>query len=75
MRLRKDRSARYLSRDFPGQRIEITQRLDFLVEQLDAHGFTLGFRRKNVDDVAAHAVGALAQVHGIACVLQLGQTP
>ena len=53
------RVARHFARDLAGERIEQRQRLDLVVEQLDANRFALGFRREDVDDIAAHAIGAL----------------
>src|SRR5260370_1266211 len=53
---------RHLAQHFAGERIEVTQRVDLVVEQLDPHCLAFRLRRKNVDDVAAHAISALLQV-------------
>ncbi len=73
MRLRIDRRARRALRDLARQRIEEADLLDLVVEQLDAHGVLLRLGGEDVDDVAAHAIGAAAQVERIARVLQLRQ--
>ena len=73
MRLRIDRVARQLAQRFAGQRIEQRQLLDLAVEQLDPQRLGVGFRRMDVDGLAAHAVGAAGQVHLVARVLHLGQ--
>ena len=46
---------------------------DRVVVELDAHGLALRLGREDVDDVAAHAVGAGLQVEVVARVLHLGQ--
>src|SRR3569623_465444 len=71
--LRVDRDARQLARDLAGQRVEHTDALDLLVEQLDAHGLGLRLRREDVDDLAAHAIGRAPQFDVVAGVLQLGE--
>ena len=73
MRARVDGVARHLARHLAGQRIEQRNRLDGLVEQLDAHGLARRFRREHVDDVAAHAVRAGLQVELVARVLHVRQ--
>ncbi len=73
MRLREDRQPRYAPGHLARQRIEIGQRLDLVVEQLDAHRVAVRLGREHVDDVAADAVRALREVQFIALVLQLGQ--
>jgi hypothetical protein len=55
---RVDREARHLLPDAAGERIEQLQRLDLVVEQLDADRQLRVFGRKDVDGVAAHAEGA-----------------
>ncbi len=73
VRLREDRQARHAAHDLPGQRIEIGERFDLVVEQLEPHGVALGFCREDIDDIATHPVIALRQVELIALVLHLGQ--
>ena len=65
--------ARQLADHLAGQGIEGRQALHLVVEQLDAHGFQVGFRREDVDDVAAHPEGGAGEFHVVAAVLQLGQ--
>ncbi len=66
-----DREARHLAHDRPGQRVEYSERVDRLVEQLHAHRLALGFGREDVDHIAAHAIGALRQVQLVARVLHV----
>ena len=73
MRFRIDRRARRALRDLARQRIEVADLLDLVVEQLDAHGVLLRLGGKDVDDVAAHAIGAAREIERIARVLQLRQ--
>ena len=68
-----NRQAQHLAHHLAGERVEQTQAFDLIVEQLDPHGFTLGFRRKNVDDVAAYAISPLVQVGLVSRVLHVGQ--
>ena len=42
-----------------------------VIEQFDTHRVALGFGRKDVDDFAAHAIGAADQIHVVTRVLQL----
>ena len=59
--------------DLPGERVEQVQRLDHVVEQLDAdRGFRV-FRREDVDDVAAHAEHPALELDVVAVVLHLRQ--
>jgi hypothetical protein len=62
-----------IAQHFARQRIEPRERLDLVVEQLDAHRLALGFRREDVDDVAPHPVRALRQVELVARVLHVGE--
>jgi hypothetical protein len=71
VRLRKDRHPRHLRGHGAGKGVEEADVLDLLVEQLDAHRLRLRLRREDVDHVAAHAVGAAAEVDIVALVLQL----
>jgi len=66
-----DRQARDLTLDLPRQRVEIGQRLDLVVEELDADGPVVGLGRVDVDDIAAHAVGPTLELELIALVLHL----
>ena len=75
MRRRKHGEARDLPQHLAGQRIEERERLDLLVEELHAHGIALRLRREDVDDVAAHAERALAQVQFVPRVLHVGEAP
>ncbi len=72
---RIDGEARDAREHFPGERIEVRQRFDLVVEELDAHRLALGLRRVDVDHVAAHPVGAAVQLHVVARVLQLREPP
>jgi hypothetical protein len=51
---RVDREARHLLADAAGERVEQLQRLDLVVEQLDADRQLAVFGREDVDGVAAH---------------------
>ena len=73
MRFRVDRQTCDLAQHFAGQRVEITQRFDLFVEQLDAHGLAFRIRRVYVDHIAAHTVAAAPQLDVVARVLQFGQ--
>ena len=75
MRLREHRVARNPADDLTGQGIEVGNRFDFIVEQLDADGVALRLGRENVDHVAPHPIGTLRQVELIAGVLHLGEAP
>ena len=59
--------------DLAGQRVEMTELLDLVVEQLDADRFPLRVGRMDLDHIAAHAVAAAREVHVVARVLQLRQ--
>ena len=69
------RVPRHLAQDVARQRIEHRERFDGLVEQLDPNRLALGLGREDVDDVASHAEGALAEIDFVARVLHVGQTP
>ncbi len=56
-----------------GQGIELADALDLVVEQLDPDRLGLGIAGKDVDHLAAHPVGAAAQLEIVARVLHLGQ--
>ena len=58
-----------------GERVEDTDFLHLVIEQLDAHRLFLFFRRENVDHIAPHPVGGAAEIHFVAGVLQLRQPP
>ena len=75
MSARIHRKTRHLARDRARQWIEQREGVDRIVEQLHAHRFALGFRREDVDDVAADTVGALCQIELVAGVLHLRQAP
>jgi hypothetical protein len=51
------------------------QAVDAVIEQFHPYRFALGLRRKDVDDIAAHPIGALLQIDFVARVLHVGQTP
>jgi hypothetical protein len=68
-----DGEARYLARDRAGQRVEERDRIDGVVEKLDAHGLALRLGREDVDHVAAHPISALREIKLVARVLHLGQ--
>ena len=70
VRLRVYRDARQIAQHLAGQRIEHRDLLDLVVEELDAHGLRVGFRRENVDDIAPDPVGAAMEVDVVALVLQ-----
>ncbi|MNS72809.1 hypothetical protein D3C72_1062290 [compost metagenome] len=73
--LRVKGEARHLADDFAGQRVERGNAFDLVIEQLDADRFQIGFRRIDVDHVAAHTESRAGKVHVIARVLQVGQPP
>ena len=75
VRRREHRVARHLALDLAGQRIEQHQRIDLVVEQLDAQRLALGLRREDVDHVAAHAIRALREIELVALVLHVRQAP
>ena len=62
MRLREYRQARHAAHDFTGQRVEICERFDFVVEQFDSHCVTLGLGREYIDDVATHPIISLSEL-------------
>jgi hypothetical protein len=68
-----DREARDLLPHAAGQRVQQLQRLDLVVEQLDAQRQLAVFGRKHVDGVAAHAEAAAAEVDLVALVLHADQ--
>jgi len=59
----------------PGERVKQRQPFHFFVEQLHPQGDVFGFRRKNIDDLAAHTKGAARKRLVVAGVLQLRQPP
>ncbi len=70
-----DGEPRHFAGDRPGERIEQRYRVDGVIEQLDPHRLALGLGRKDVDDIPAHAVGALGQIQLVARVLHVGEAP
>ena len=68
-----DGEPRHLAGDRPGERIEQRDRIDAVIEQLDPHRLALGLGGKDVDDVPAHAVGALGEIQLVARVLHVGK--
>ena len=42
--------------DLAGQRIEVADPLDFVIEQLDPNGFHFRIARKQIDDFPAHPI-------------------
>ena len=70
-----DREPWHAARDLPGQGIEMTQVLDFVVEEFDAHRVLLRLRRVHVDDLAAHPVRPAVQLDLVPRVLHLGEAP
>ena len=73
VRARIDGVTLHLADRLAGERIEQRHLLHFAIEQLDAQRLGLRLGRKHVDDLAAHAIGAAAQLRFVAGVLQLGQ--
>ena len=70
---REHGKARHLGQDLPGQRVKQMQAFHHVVEQLDPdRGFRV-FRRKNIDDIAAHAEHATLEFNVVAVVLHLRQ--
>ncbi|MNQ43274.1 hypothetical protein D3C85_569970 [compost metagenome] len=74
MALRVEGETRQLANHFAGQRIERRQAFHLVIEQLDANGLQVGFRREDIDDIAANPEGGAGEVHVVAGVLQLRQT-
>ena len=68
-----DRRARHPPRHLAGQRVEVTDVVDLVVEQLEPDRLPLGLRREDVDHLAPDAVGAGPQIHLVAGVLHVGQ--
>ena len=66
---------RHLAQHLARERIEVAQGIDLVVEQLDPHRLALRLGREDVDDIAAHPIGALLQVDFIARVLHVRQAP
>ena len=56
-----------------GERVEQRQALDLFIKQLNAQRDIVGFRREDVDHLAAHAKGAALEGLIVAGILQLGQ--
>jgi len=54
-----DREARHFAQHLAGQGIEQAQAVDALVEELDPYRLALRFGREDIDDIAAHPIGAL----------------
>ena len=73
MRFRVDGEALYFANDLPGQRIEDRKILDFAVEEFNTQGLTLALGRMHIDDLAAHAEIATAQLVVTTRVLQFGE--
>ncbi len=73
MRLGVNGQARDLPVHLAGERIEVAELFHLVVEQLDADRLALRFRRKHVDDLAAHPVGAALELVVVARVLHLRQ--
>ena len=70
---RVDGEARHLLADAAGERVEQLQRLDLVVEQLDADGELGVLGREDVDGVAAHAERAAREIDLVALVLHADQ--
>jgi hypothetical protein len=68
-----DRDLLELREHLAGERVDQRQRLDLVVEELDAHDARLLVDREDLDHVAAHAEGAVAEVERGALVLGAGQ--
>ena len=75
VRLREYRQSRYPAHHLAGERIEIRQRLNLVIEQLDAYGIAVRFGGEDVDDVSPYPISALRKIQLVAGVLQLGQPP
>ena len=69
-----DREARHLAQHLAGQGIEQAQAVDALVEELDPHRLALRFGREDIDDIAAHPIGALLQIDLVAGVLHVRES-
>ena len=65
--------ARQLADHFAGQWVEGREAFHFVVEQLDADRFQVGFGRVHIDHVAAHTERRPGEIHVVAGVLQVGQ--
>ena len=72
MRLRVDRHLVETPDDLAGQRVEPGQLVHLVAEQADAQR-VLFVRRHHLDDVAADAEGAAAELDVVALVLDLDQ--
>ena len=66
--------ARHRTFDVAGERVEQRQTLDLFVKQLNAQSDIVGFRREDVDHLAAHAKSAALKGLIVAGILQFGQT-
>ncbi len=71
--LRVDGVARQPATDLAGERVEQGDRLDGVVEQLDANRLGVRFGREDIDHLAPHAIGSAAQFIVAARVLQFGE--
>jgi hypothetical protein len=66
--------ARHLALDLARERIEQHERIDFVVEQLDAQR-RARFGREDIDHVAANPVSTLREVELVALVLHVSEAP
>ena len=75
MALRKNGDTWQALLDRARQRIERTEILDLLIEQLNPNGQLTRFGRKNIDHVASDAIGPSFEIDVIACVLEFSELP
>ena len=73
MGLGVDGDARHPAAHFAGQRVEVADVLDFIVEQLDPHRFALRLGGKHIQNIAADPERALPQFRLVAGVLKVRQ--
>ena len=75
MRFRVDGDPWHSAQDLTGQRVEIAEILNLVIEELDADSFLLGFRREYIDHIAPNPVIGPVELDIVPGVLKFGQAP
>ncbi len=75
VRFRVDGDPWHSAQDLTGQRVEIAEILNLVIEELDADSFLLGFRREYIDHIAPNPIIGPVELDIVPGVLKFGQAP